>query len=481
MMMASLTTRRCYHCNMSKSTFEVPVPRMGIWRWFTHGCFLLLAILAVHFRYERLYADSSYYLLHALDTGLPWVDHERYSLILAELPALIAFHVGSTLSWIILVYSLGHVLWAWLAAVWCLRMGRPELAVAVVLLQFIGQTWLFFSPMMEICYGASAAVVLLGYWQANPVPRGGAWAVWSFLALLLVTSHPEHAITFLVITGVVWLGGGRNWRILLMAFGPLAVLAFIKVFFLSDYEQGKLGNGWNGEFRWAHLEYARDVVSMFLDHFPGLLALALFGWLVSLRRGTLLSSSILLAGAMGVVLAVNTAMVATEASRYNDSAYFPAITLLVILGVSGLPHLSRRSSFGAMGCLIVLVAVRSYAISEQGKLLALRAQNIRSITMACEQKGHEKCWIPVNFMDPMDGGWEWSLPMESLLISKASAGRPVSVITTDDLAFDTAYAQLPDSMMLLRRWEPRSIRSVAPMFQVAPGPYFRLDSTALVP
>ena len=139
---------------MSKSTAEIPISAYRKWKWFIHGCFLLLAILAVHFRYERLYADSSYYLLHTLDTGLPWVDHERYSLVLAELPALVALYAGSSLSGIILVYSLGHVLWAWLAAVWCMRMARPELAVAVALLQFIGQTWLFFSPMMEICYGA---------------------------------------------------------------------------------------------------------------------------------------------------------------------------------------------------------------------------------------------------------------------------------------------------------------------------------------
>ena len=117
---------------MSKSTAEIPISAYRKWKWFIHGCFLLLAILAVHFRYERLYADSSYYLLHTLDTGLPWVDHERYSLVLAELPALVALYAGSSLSGIILVYSLGHVLWAWLAAVWCMRMARPELAVAGV-------------------------------------------------------------------------------------------------------------------------------------------------------------------------------------------------------------------------------------------------------------------------------------------------------------------------------------------------------------
>ena len=466
---------------MSKSTAEIPISAYRKWKWFIHGCFLLLAILAVHFRYERLYADSSYYLLHTLDTGLPWVDHERYSLVLAELPALVALYAGSSLSGIILVYSLGHVLWAWLAAVWCMRMARPELAVAVALLQFIGQTWLFFSPMMEICYGATAAVVLLGYWQADPVPRSSKLAVWSFLALLLVTSPPAHALTFLVLTTVVWAGNGRKWRTLLMAVGPLAVLVFIKVFFLSEYEEGKLGNAWNGDLRWLHPAYAWKVAVLFLSHFPDLIALALFGLIISVRRGSLLPAVLLLAGTLVVVLVVNTAMDATDASRYIDSAYFPAFTLLVILGVSGLPRLGPRSTWAALICLIVLVGVRSYFITEQGRQLALRTRTIMAITSACGQQGHEKCLIPAGFMDPFGWGWEWSLPMEALLISKAESGKTVSLITTEDLAFDSAYAHLPDSVMLLRRWEPKPIHKVRPMFQVEPGPYSSLDSTDLLP
>ena len=71
--------------------------------------------------------------------------------------------------------------------------------------------------------------------------------------------------------------------------------------------------------------------------------------------------------------------------------------------------------------------------------------------------------------------------MEALLISKAESGKTVSLITTEDLAFDSAYAHLPDSVMLLRRWEPKPIHKVRPMFQVEPGPYSSLDSTDLLP
>ena len=42
-------------------------------------------------------------------------------------------------------------------------------------------------------------------------------------------------------------------------------------------------------------------------------------------------------------------------------------------------------------------------------------------------------------------------------------------------------APTPGSVMLLRRWEPKPIHKVRPMFQVEPGPYSSLDSTDLLP
>ena len=102
----------------------------GAWTWFVHGVFLWLAVLAVWFHQERLYADAAYYLIHSLDAGFPRVDHERYTLVLAALPPLAAMYLGLSLKAIIIVSSLGHVLWAWLAARWCLHLRRPELGVA---------------------------------------------------------------------------------------------------------------------------------------------------------------------------------------------------------------------------------------------------------------------------------------------------------------------------------------------------------------
>jgi hypothetical protein len=94
------------------------------------------------------------------------------------------------------------------------------------------------------------------------------------------------------------------------------------------------------------------------------------------------------------------------------------------------------------------------------------------------EQGSAKCIIGANDHAPIYGTWEWSVPMESLLLSKALLDRPVSLVTTEDMDYDTTYAHLPDTMILFRRFEPRTIGSMnAELFRVAAGPYVPLDTS----
>jgi hypothetical protein len=468
-----------YSCDMKVGKPVPPAQHSGVWAWFVHGVFLWLAVMALWFHQERLYADAAYYLIHTLDAGFPRVDHERYSLVLAALPPLLALYLGLPLKAIIIIYSLGHVLWAWLAALWCLRLRRPELAVAVVLLQFIGQTFLYFSPMMEICYGGVAAVVLLAHWQAHPIPKGGALVTWWFLALLLVTSHPEHVVTLLVVAGLVWAAAERQIRIPLMALGPIAVMVLLKVLFLSDYERGKFDAGVNrGELRWLDPGHVGEVLLMFLRNYPDLLAMMLLGALVLWRSKARMTVLLLLGGVLAVAIMVNTAMDGEQYSRYMESAYFPLVTCGVLLGVSALVWVGGTAQRALLAAFLLIVVFRSGSIMAHGARLAERSRSIEQLTGECLEQGHAKCVIDAGYGGPIYGTWEWSLPMEGLLIARSLHGTPVSLVTTDDMAFDPAYAELPDTMLLFRRFEPRSIGSMHPFFQVAPGPYEPLDRLA---
>ena len=71
--------------------------------------------------------------------------------------------------------------------------------------------------------------------------------------------------------------------------------------------------------------------------------------------------------------------------------------------------------------------------------------------------------------------------MEAMLLARADQHVAVSLITTQDMEFDSAYAHLPEDMVLLRRWEPRSIASLHPWFRMEPSPYLPLDTLNMAP
>lgn len=66
--------------------------------------------------------------------------------------------------------------------------------------------------------------------------------------------------------------------------------------------------------------------------------------------------------------------------------------------------------------------------------------------------------------------------MEAMLLARAEQGVAVSLITEQDMDFDKAFENLPEDMVLLRRWEPRTIASLHPWFRMEPGPYLPLDT-----
>lgn len=450
------------------------------WKLFIHCSFAWLALLALYFSNERIYADAAYYLIHAVDSGAPWVDHQRFCLALAELPALIALHLGLHLKGIVYVWSISHVFWAWLAAIWCIKLGRTDMAVAIVLLQFIGQTWLFFSPMMEICYGGTFAALLLALWQARPVPSGRHWLAWGAVSLLLVTSHPEHVITLCTVAALVWSGSWRNWRIPLMALAPLTVFLLLKVFFLSSYEASHIPDvGQANIWRWASGAYLLQLADLMTHAYPDLLAIMALGAVMLLREGRKLSVLILVCGALAVVLAVNTAMQATVYSRYHESAYFPFVVCGVLLGTLGLRHAPARWGPWLLLFAISIVGVRSGLIIHQGKEVARHMHAIEQAIAACQAQGKGKCAVPNGYLENPDVSLDWAIPMEALLLARAEQDTAISLVTAQDLAFDSVNAHLPEDMMLFRRWEPRTIASLHPWFQVDPGPYLPLDTVHL--
>jgi hypothetical protein len=455
----------------------VPDPGAHTWtiRWTARAGLLLLTVLAVYFTRERLHLDSAHYLAHSLNKGLPHVEHHRLVLALAELPALLAWWAHLPMELVLNAWSLTPVLWAVIAARICWRMGRPDLTLAAVLLQFLGRSEMFFSPVLETGYGATCAITLYAVWSAHPLPRGRWLGAWSALAALVVLSHPVHLTSYVVVAILVWQGAQRHRAVLALALGPLLLFAALKGFAPSDYESARLFSGWWAVApHWTDADLWPPLAALFIQHYPDLLFLLASALIVWVRAGRKGGITIPLLGMVLSLFLVNTPLRADTPGWYHESWYMGLVTCSMLFIASCLRD--ARGSAIRVVCVVALLGMgwRWMDIAQEGSARMQRRLVIEEFAVKCAQQGGKCVVSSVHRAAPFDR-WEWSLPMEALLLGLAAHDVPVSLISNDDLAHDPRYATLPDSMVLFRRFEPMPIDALHPRFRTRPGPYVALE------
>ncbi len=420
-----------------------------------HIGFLALGLLANHFRLERLYLDSSYYLFHTINDGWFRVEHQRFVLAFSELPVLLATWLTIGVKPLIVIWSLTHVLWPWLAAWWLMgRWKRVDLAAAMLLLQVVGLRELYFSPMMEIFYGAIFALLLVGLADRDPgLSKRLSLGAWCAFALLLVTSHPEHLITYLVIVALFLPWRADLKRSLALLTLPIAVLVAMKLAFLSDYEAGRFAAvtspfGQGGDFggnvmRALHAGFELMPESLMLVVICGII-----GW----RSQLFVNAAAPLLGTFLLLVAVSLARSIHGVDRDLESAFFP-ITVIALVACCSIRSSGSRIPAGVLLFTAVsLFTLRVTTVTRASTPFTSRVEALDAICAQALSAGKPKVIVPFERTRPLYH-WEWSAPMESLLLSAADHTACVSILTTEDLVVIPSLSSLNEHQVVLRRWD----------------------------
>ena len=160
---------------------------------FMHGIFILLMIMSVVLYKERMFADASYYLFHAINSQCFHVEHGRTVLALSQVFPIIGTWLHLPLKVVLVLGSLGHEFFYYGVFLTCLYLLKDkQAALAVIAVHVIGQLSLYWSPMLEICYGAALSLLFYSILQSNK------WEDDKWLIFMLVVqwfammSHPEN-------------------------------------------------------------------------------------------------------------------------------------------------------------------------------------------------------------------------------------------------------------------------------------------------
>jgi len=449
---------------------------------FIHGFFLALFIMSFLYYKERLYSDSAYYVAHILDTGGFYVGHQRLVLVLSEFFPLRAFSRTGNLEVVYWFYSAGHVIVFYIIALLVLYPLKQEwAALALVLILAIGRNWLYFSPMIEICYGGAILILFLAMLKRDDLSPFKI-VVLCLVEVLVLTSHPLSFFMFLFFLADDTIRKGFRKQHVAFIITFLAVLLF-KYVTLNEYEGGKINYLFNPHANKQYenlfdLGYYASLGGMLIRHYPDLLCLFLLSAGLLWKRRSFITLAFYGASVFGFILLINATNYAGVYSRYNESLYYPLVVIICSVLLSEAWGTWSRGWKGAAILFFLMVIVyRIDRIADVGRELTMRVHQMENIISLCRDRGVSKGIVREENLTVNKWQLNWSYPMESLLISSMKKGGSVSLVTDEDLAERDPSVPLTPESFIFRRWEIREIVTMPSFFKVKKEDYFVLSTS----
>jgi hypothetical protein len=444
---------------------------------FMHGIFILLMIMSVVLYKERMFADASYYLFHAINSQWFHVEHGRTVLALSQIFPIIGTWLHLPLKVVVVLGSIGHEFFYYGVFLICLYVLKDKrAALAVIAVHVIGQLSLYWSPMLEICYGAALSLLFYSILQS------GKWKDDKWLIFMLVVqwfammSHPENFLLIGVGIGYHFLQNGFQKRIHL-GLGLFTVVGFIvEVLTFSEYEKGHtqlVGTAQKASsLNLLKAEYVQRVMDVFTNYFFDLLLLFAIGLIYMAYRKRWKELLLCLGSALLLVVVVNQAQNGDIYSRYIESMYNPLVFIVVFFFVYEVVGFTKRIfHFSAVAILIIISLFRLGWIYQHGEPLRVRSAQLERLIDYTQTLEGTKYNIDSRNIYYAT----WANPIESLFYSALDGKEEtVSLVTSSDIEYGINKQNLKQELFLFRKFEIEPLSFLNQQ-------YFQLDTGNYIP
>jgi len=447
---------------------------------FMHGIFILLMIMSVVLYKERMFADASYYLFHAINSQWFHIEHGRTVLALSQIFPIIGTWLHLPLKVVVVLGSIGHEFFYYGVFLICLYVLKDKrAALAVIAVHVIGQLSLYWSPMLEICYGAALSLLFYSILQS------GKWKDDKWLIFMLVVqwfammSHPENFLLIGVGIGYHFLQNGFQKRIHLGS-GLFTVVGFIvEVLTFSEYEKGHtqlVGTAQKASsLNLLKAEYLQRVMDVFTNYFFDLLLLFAIGLIYMAYRKRWKELLLCLGSALLLVVVVNQAQNGDTYSRYIESMYNPLVFIVVFFFVYEVVGFTKRIfHFSAVALLIIISLFRLGWIYQHGEPLRVRSAQLERLIDYTQTLEGTKYNIDSRNIYYAT----WANPIESLFYSALDGKEEtVSLVTSSDIEYGVNEQNLKQELFLFRKFEIEPLSFLNQQyFQLDTGNYILLNS-----
>jgi len=396
-----------------------------------HIPFALLFVMAVFLFRERLYADSGYYLINAINKEFFYFEHNRFVLILSQVLPVAGIWLKANLNTILLLYSINHVLFFYIIFIIVFHLYKERYAgLLIILLQLVGIHHSFFTPQFEMYYGIGLLVlfyVLLKHYKKSLLPA------LLILQILILTSHPISIALFIfvVLFNIFFEKYTYSPKVLIGFLIVLIAVIVFKIFTISEYEANKVIFHFDFErnkhyLDFLQLAYIPKFFSFFVRSYIDLCMIIILMVYEYIRKRSYKKLIFSFLFIFGYLLVVNISYASNYAGRYTEQVYFPVVFLVLFPYIIDQFSSLRMPKFQWI-ILAVIIVFRFTIVTGAGKEFKQRSNQLSRITAYAAENEICKVLLKEKNINRPYSHITWSLPIESLLISSATS--PGSSVT----------------------------------------------------
>jgi len=450
-----------------------------------HVPWLILFALATYLYKARIFADSGFYVSQFINNQTFWIECNRYVLAISQIIPLIGVWLGLQIKYILLLYSLSHVIFFYflfLFVYYGLRDRRSGLLIIIA--QTVGIMHSFFTPMFELYYGVPLLITFYAIWK---LPfRYNTIFILLILEALILLSHP---LAFMLFVFVLLYDYTRANAKPLKFYIPvilvyLGAVAF-KYFIMCEYESGKIAWQFNYTDNKQYLQLLNPsyykVLGVFMLRYYSevLVALAIVIFML-LNRKQWFKLFVVAGTFCAYVFLVNSAYTVSP-SRYMEQVMFPFVMIVFIPLIYGFPIKGRPGLLNISILLISgLIAYRLAVIYYGSEIFMKRVAQMEQLIDAARQKGGSKFVVNQERIDHGYTQLNWSYPIETMLLSAIDGNDiTVTIAPEDDFYFDNNNNKIKANQFIFRKWELKDQSWLnSRYFHLDIGPYRTINDTA---
>lgn len=449
-----------------------------------HLLFGVLFVMAVVLYKERLFVDCGFYIFYTINDQFFRIENQRYVLAISQLLPLAEVYAGAGLKTILMTYSLCHVTFYYIIfLVLVYRFKDITAGLAILFLQTIGQLYLYFSPMLEICYGA--ALLVLFYVLLNRTD----WSRWRWFWLILLefmilTSHPENFIIFFFVVALHIIQNGYQRKLHNVFIFIFLGLMIAKFFTFSEYESNKIHYMMKQHENKLYQnfyspDYVKGIANVLYSYFSELVVFFFITLYILIKKKQWKITSLFVFTVLGIIVLINVTNYANEFSRYRESLYNPLVPVIALAFLYLFyNHLSSNGKIISFLLLTLIIIHRMFQIYQYSKPFTQRVVQMENIIRHAAKKSGSKFLINLENCERKNWQLNWSYALESIMLSSLTeTGKSVTIATEEDVQNIKAGLPLTNQSVMITRWDIRNDQSLnKKYFNCIDGPYIPLNS-----